>query len=322
MADKPIIVITQGDPCGIGPEVVTKALATGEIHPLCRPVVMGSAWAMEQAVKLVGAPLRVRRIESVAEGGENPGTIDVLDPGNLSPSDITVGQVSAACGRAVTEWRVEATRLVSSGEAQGIVMAPINSEAIQLAGVPRTGDGQQGYLFLINGPLRIVHFTDHIPYAQVRDEVKQEKLVPILQLIHDSLGKWGVPNPRIGVAGLNAHAMGAEDREEIAPAVQEAQRRGINAIGPVSPDTVFRQCIDGLYDVVLAMYHDQGHIAIKTYKFEGILSISLGRPFIGTSVAHGTAFDIAGKGIANPASILASIKTCATLASGKGFPKE
>lgn len=325
MDDKPVIAITMGDPCGIGPEVIAKALASGEIYPLCRPVVIGNAWAMAEAVKLVGtihaSPLQVRQVRSSEGTGEDPHTIDVLDSGNLSPSDITPGQPSAACGRAVAEWRSEARRLVTSGQAQACIMAPVNSDALKMAGVYEAGDTEQGYRFLITGPLRVVHLTDHISIRELPDAVKKEKVRAVLQLVHDSLERWGIPTPRIGVAGLNPHAVGKEEQEEIIPAIEEARKAGINAIGPVPPDTVFRQCAEGQYDVVLAMSHDQGHIAVKTYKFEGTASISLGRPYIQCGVAHGTAFDIVGKGIASPANMLEALKLAATLSAGKGFPK-
>lgn len=325
MPEKPSIAIMMGDPCGIGPEVVTKALMMEEVHSLCRPVVVGSAWAMEQAVKLVGgihgSSPQVRRVGSVERAGEDPTTIDVLDPENLDPQDITVGRVSAACGRAVAEWRAEARRLVTTGLVHGAVMAPVNSEALQLAGIQQGGDEEGTYNLLITGPLRVVHLTLHIPFSRVSEEIRKDKILAALDLIHRSLSMWGVAGPGIGVAGLNPHAMGREEQEEIVPAIQEAAKRGIKVSGPVPPDTVFRQGVEGLYDVVLAMYHDQGHIAVKTYKFAGTASTSLGRPYIQTSVAHGTAFDIAGRGIANYASILASIKLAASLAAGKGFPR-
>lgn len=321
MAEKPVIAIMIGDPCGIGPEVVVKALASGEIDPLCRPVLVGSAWAVEQAVKLVGAGATVRRTATVAGAGEDPATIDVLDAGHLAPADITVGHVSAACGRAVLEWQQETDRLVQTGQAQAAVMAPVNQEAITLAGGRGAADAQPMYLFLITGPLRIVHLTDHIPLSQVPAAITKENLLDVLKLVQTSLTQWGIPHPRIGVPSLNPHAVGTEEQEEIVPALQEAHRLGINAVGPVPADTIFRQCVEGDYDVVLALYHDQGHIAAKVYRFHGIAAIQLGRPFLRLSVAHGTAFDIAGKGIADPTSIREAIKIAASLAAGKGFPQ-
>ena len=321
MADKSAIAITIGDPAGIGPEVVTKALATGEVHQVCRPVLIGSAYAIQQAVDLVKAPLSVRKVESIDGAGADPKVIDIIDPGNLRDEDIKPGQVSAACGKAVSEWIKVAEGLVTSGKAIGTVMASINSDSFKAAGVRAGGGSDAGYLFLLNGPLKVVHLTDHLPVAEAVKEATKENILKLTYLLNDSLAKWGIPNARIGIAGVNPHCQGPEDLNEVVPAVEEARKNGVNITGPVPPDTVFRQGVDGIYDVVIAIFHDQGHVAMKTWKFEGIVSISLGRPYMGTSVAHGTAFDIVGKGIADHHAILNAMKLTATMGGGQGFPK-
>ncbi|HXG37068.1 MAG TPA: 4-hydroxythreonine-4-phosphate dehydrogenase PdxA [Dehalococcoidia bacterium] len=321
MQEKAAIGITIGDPAGIGPEVVTKALATGEVHELCRPVLIGNAWAIEQAVKLIGAPLTVRKVDSPDGAGTDTKVIDVIDPGNLRNEDIKLAQASAACGKAVSEWLKEAERLVTAGKVAGTVMAPINSDSLRMAGA-RAGNGaSQGYLFLLNGPLRVVHLTDHLPVREAYKLATKDNLLKLVDLLHKSLSEWGIPNARIGVAGVNPHAMGEEDDNELKPAVEEAKKRGIDIAGPIPPDTVFRHCVEGIYDVVIAIFHDQGHVAMKTWRFEGTVAISLGRPYIGTSVAHGTAFDIVGKGIADHTAILNAMKMTASLATGRGFPR-
>ncbi len=324
MANHPVIGIFMGDPAGIGPEVIAKSLATGEVHPLCVPVVIGSAYAMELAVKVIEAPLTVGTVASAAGAGRNPGRIDVLDPGNLKPEEIVTGQASAACGKATWEWRQLADRLLEAGEVQGVVSAPVNTDALRLAGLYKSYPGVADSRTLnINGPLRIVRFTDHVPARRVPDEVKKDELIKALEEMHQAFLRWGFTGLRIAVAGLNPHAMGEEEEREIAPAVQEAQRRGINAVGPLAPDTVFRRCADGEFDVVLAMTHDQANIAQKTRKLEGTVSIAdPSDPRIQINVSHGTAYDIAGKGIAHHESILAAIKLAANFGAGRGLPRD
>lgn len=322
MDAKPIIAIQMGDPAGIGPEVIAKALASGEVYPLCRPVVIGSTAAMEMAVKIAGAQLSVRTVDSVNRAGEDPNTIDVLDRGNLNPEELKLGQASAAHGRAMIEWRKHANELLATGQVQAVVNGPVNSESLRLAG------GGEAYQprdpqFSFNGPLRIAALTDHVTLRQAIEMVKRERVLETLELIHRTFEKYGIPNPRIGVAGLNPHAQGPEDQEEIAPAVEAARSRGINAIGPKPPDSVFYECAEGMYDVVLAMTHDQRNIAQKTRKLEGTVNASsiFQGDKISLGVSHGTAYNIVGKGIAKHDSMLAAIKTAATLATGKGFPR-
>lgn len=320
MQEKAAIAITIGDPAGIGPEVIVKALATGEVHQLCRPVLVGNAHAITQAVKLTKAPLTVRKVESTEGACTDPKVIDIIDPGNLRDEDVVPAQASATSGKAVSEWMQLSEKLVKEGKVVGTVMAPVNTDSFKLAGI-KMGGADQGYLFLLNGPLRVAHLTDHVPVREACDLATKESLLKLIYLLNDSLKNWGIPNARIGLSGLNPHAMGDEDTKELAPAVEEAKSKGVNIVGPIPPDTVFRQGADGLYDVVIAIFHDQGHVAMKTWRFEGTVALSLGRPFIGTSVAHGTAFDIVGKGIADHKAILNAMKLTATMGTGQGFPK-
>lgn len=321
MTKAPIVATMVGDPCGIGPEVVVKALASGEVPG--RTLLVGDARVVESAIALTKAPLSARKVESIEQARFEPGCLDVLDPGGLRPEDVTPGRVSAACGRAVTLWWEIATDLAKNGRVSAAVKAPVNSEAIRQAGgaTPEAVQSGQTYLFLITGPLRVVHLTDHIPLRQVLAQIKQEKILDLIRLTHDSLRRWGIAHPKIAVAGINPHAQGEEEQREIEPAVAQARASGVDAVGPVSPDSVFRQCTEGAYDCVLAHYHDQGHIAVKTWKFTGNCAIVLGAPYLRVSVAHGTAFDIAGKGIADPRSMVEAMKTAATLAAGQGFPR-
>ena len=331
---KLLIAITMGDPCGIGPEVIAKALASGEVHAICRPVVVGSSWSMEQAVKLIAASLQVKEVESPVEGDSSPGSVDVMDIHNLDPEDVTVGRVSPTCGKAAMEWVSRAAELALDGRVDAIATAPINKEAASLAGYTSIGHMElfqeisgapDVATMLMSGRLRVVHLTTHRSLRRACDYVTKDRIMAKLQLTHDSFDGWGIPNPRIGVAALNPHGsdgglLGDEEGREIAPAVEEARRNGIDAVGPVPADIVFHQAIQGDYDVALAMYHDQGHIPVKVHGFDLSITANLGLPFVRTSVDHGTAFDIAGKGLAHHLSMLEAIKAAVSLSLGRGLP--
>ena len=331
--DKPTIAITMGDPCGIGPEVIAKALASGKVHPMARPLVVGSAWCMEQAVKLTGAPLSVQEVESVQGTGTRPGVVDVVDPHNLDPEDVVVGHVTPSCGKAAMEWVTRAAELALAGEVDALATAPVNKEAVSLAGYKAIGHMEllqelsgapDVATMLMTGRLWVVHLTTHRSLRLACDYVTRDRILGKLRLTHDSFGKAGIPSPRIGVAALNPHGsdgglLGNEEADEIRPAVEEARKQGIDARGPVPADIVFHQAIQGDYDVVLAMYHDQGHIAVKVHGFEDSITANLGLPFVRTSVDHGTAFDIAGKGIAHHDSMLEAIRMAVSLSRGAGL---
>lgn len=215
-----------------------------------------------------------------------------------------------------------ATELARKQHVQAVVKAPVNSEAIR-RGVAAAQGGTQPdktFLFLITGPLRVVHLTDHIPLREVFAQLTRQSVLDLVRLTHESLQRWGVSQPRIGVAGINPHAYGHEEEHVIGPALAAARASGIDAQGPVSPDSVFRLCTEGQYDCVIAHYHDQGHIAVKTWRFEGNCALMLGEPFLRLSVAHGTAFDIAGRGVADHRSMASALRTAAALAAGRGFP--
>ncbi len=335
MADvqKPAIAITMGDPCGIGPEVVAKALADPRVYAACRPLVVGHGHAMERAVELAGLSLRVNRRDDPAAAGLDPAVVDVLDIHNLNPESITVGRVSPECGRAAMEWVARAGELAMAGTVSALATAPLNKEAASLAGYKSIGHMellqeltgcQTVATMLMAKNLRVVHLTTHRSLRLACDYVKKEWILEYLRLTHDSFVKWGFDRPRIAAAALNPHGsdgglLGNEEAEEIAPAVAAARERGIEAIGPVPADIVFHQAIQGRYDVVLAMFHDQGHIPVKVYGFEESITANLGLPFVRTSVDHGTAFDIAGQGIASHTSMLEAIRLAVALAKGNGL---
>ena len=330
---KPAIAITMGDPCGIGPEVVVKALTDPRVYAACRPVVIGSAYAMQQAVKVAGQPLAVRETADPTAAGQDPAVVEVVDIHNLNPEDITVGQLSVPCGKAAMEWVTKAGQLALAGVVDGIATAPLNKEAASLAGFQSIGHTEllqelAGIktiaTMLLSKNLRVVHLTTHRSLRIACDYVKKERILEFLQLTHDSFVRWGFPQPRLAAAGLNPHnsdggLLGNEEAEEIAPAVAAARERGIDVVGPIPADSVFHQAIQGRYDAVLAMFHDQGHIPVKVYGFEESVTANLGLPFVRTSVDHGTAFDIAGQGLAQHISMLESIRLAVALAQGNGL---
>ncbi len=320
MNAEPIVATTIGDPCGIGPEVVIKALASGGVPG--RNLLIGDARVVERTIAMTQSRLSFRAIDTFEQAQFQPGCVDVLDPGTLKPEDVTPGVLSAACGRATVKWWEIATGLAHANKVAGIVKGPIHSEAQRLGGgsEDKSSDPGKTYLFLITGPLRIVHLTDHLTLREMLDWVRMQNVLNLIRRTNEALKRWGIASPRIGVAGLNPHCYGPEDTQEIAPAVEKAVSEGINASGPVSPDSVFRRCIEGHYDCVVAHYHDQGHIPVKTWRFNGNCALVLGEPHLRMSVAHGTAFDIAGKGIADHQSMTAAIKTVQMLAAGRGFP--
>ncbi len=330
---KPGIAITMGDPCGIGPEVVAKALADPRVYASCRPIVVGSGYAMEQAVALTGVPLRVGCPEDPAVAGQDSAVIDVVDIGNLNPEDITVGEINPACGKAAMEWVTRAGELAAASVVDGLATAPLNKEAAGLAGYKSIGHMEllqeltgtrTVATMLMARNLRVVHLTTHRSLRVACDYVKKDRILDYLRLTHESFVKFGFSQPRIAAAALNPHGsdgglLGNEEAEEISPAVDAARAEGINAFGPIPADIVFHHAAEDRYDAVLAMYHDQGHIPVKVYGFEESITANLGLPFVRTSVDHGTAFDIAGQGIASPASMLESIRLAVALVKGDGL---
>ncbi len=335
MAKLPVVAVTIGDPCGIGPEVVAKALAQQEVRDLCIPLVVGSTAVMRQALALVRSPLRIREVTDAKDADPSPESMSILDPHNLNVEAVVPGRVSAAAGKASMEWVELAVRLCLNGAVQAMATAPVNKEAASAAGYKEIGHTEllqsmtgatNVATMLMAGGLRVVHLTTHRSLRRACDAVTRENVLAKIRLTHDYFRQHGFPSPRIGVAALNPHAsdgglLGDEEATAIGPAVAEARAGGIDATGPVPADSVFHQAINGKYDAVLCMYHDQGHIPIKVYGFERSVSVNLGLPLVRTSVDHGTAFDIAGQGVAQAVSMAEAIKLAAYLASGRGLPR-
>jgi 4-hydroxythreonine-4-phosphate dehydrogenase len=329
---RPVLAVTMGDASGIGPETAVKALAEEHVYAVAKPVVLGTNWVLEDAVKLTGVPLTVRPITTIAEARSEHGTIDVLEFDNLRRDEVVVGQVSAGCGRAAVEYIEEAARLAISGAVEAVVTCPINKEAVHAAGfhddighqeiLARVAGSKQMATLLMTEGLRVLHLSTHKSLIEAARFVTKENVLTKLHLAQDCISRWGMKRPRIAVAGLNPHGgeggmLGREEIDEIAPAVEAARDAGIDARGPFPADSVFYRAIAGEFDIVLALYHDQGHIAIKVHNFEDSVTANLGLPFVRTSVDHGTAFDIAGKGIANHRSLVRAIETAITLVTGR-----
>ena len=328
MDSRPIIAITMGDAAGVGPEIVVKALALEEMYALCRPLVVGDASVLARARQMLGLRVDLHPIAEVGSGRFEPGSIDVLDLANIDLARLKVGEVSSMAGKAAVEYVLKAGELALASEVQGIATAPLNKEAMQLGGYDYIGHTEiladltgasRCTTMLISGSLRVVHVTRHLPLRQVAESITREHVLETILLTAEGLSAMGVVEPRLGVAALNPHGgegglLGREEIEEIGPAVEAAQARGIDARGPYPADSIFFRAIAGEFDVVVAMYHDQGHIPVKTHGFESSVTVTLGLPIVRTSVDHGTAFDIAWQGIANSRSLVEAIKLATEMA--------
>jgi len=328
---RPIVGITMGDPAGVGPEVTAKALSNKEIYDICKPIVIGDAGVMTRALDIVKVKLKVNPVQKVAKAKFTYGTIDVLDLKNVDLSKLQIGMVQAMAGKASLEYIHKAVDLALEGEIHAIATVSINKEAIHLAGSKHPGHTEilaeltatkDFTMMLAAENLRVFHVTIHEPLRRAVDLIKKDSVLETIKLAQGALQSMGIEKPKIAVAGLNPHAsdggiFGHEEAQEIAPAVQAAKAMGINAVGPIPPDTVFLRAYQGEFDGVVAMYHDQGHIPLKLVGFKSGINVTIGLPIIRTSVDHGTAFDIAGKGIADPTSLMESIKMAATMARVK-----
>jgi 4-hydroxythreonine-4-phosphate dehydrogenase len=313
-----------GDPTGVGPEIVAKVFAEPAPH---RAVVVGDVTMMRRAVDLLGVPLRVNPVAGPAEARFEPGTVDVVAATEL-PADLPYGVVDARGGGAAYEYVRRAVELALADEVHAVATAPLNKEAMHLAGHRYPGHtevlaeltGTSDYaMMLVTDELRVIHVSTHVALEEAIRRVQPERELTVIRLADRSLKLLGVEHPRVAVAGLNPHAgeaglFGTQDRDAIAPAVEAAQAEGIDASGPWPPDTVFMQARQGRFDIVVVQYHDQGHIPIKLMGFDTGVNVTVGLPFFRTSVDHGTAFDIAGTGRADHASMRAAIDLAASLA--------
>ena len=324
---KPILGVTMGDPTGAGPEIVAKALLSDEIRGLSRAVVIGDAAVMHAALEIVQIPAKVRVIKNVGEAQFADGVIEVIDLRNVNMGSLVRGRVEPMGGKAAFEYVEMATRLALAKKIDAIVTAPLNKEALNKAGYPYSGHSEilahlcgvsDVVMMLVARNMRIAHVTTHVSLRQACDLVTRDRVLRVLKLTNEGVQRMGIDEPRLVVAGLNPHAgegglFGNEEKEQILPAIESARALGLNVAGVLPPDTVFLRALRGEFDAVVAMYHDQGHIPMKMVAFDEAVNVTLGLPIIRTSVDHGTVFGKAGKGTANPRSMIESIKLAAII---------
>ena len=315
---KPLLAITMGDPAGVGAEIVVKAyneLGSGGATIF----VIGSADCLRQAMQQTGCQHRIKVIESPEDIVDSLQAIQVLEPVSFDASSLVVGQVAASCGEAAVRYFETAVTLCLDARIQGVVTCPINKEAVHTAGfhgdighqeiLSRMTQAELTATMLMTTGLKVAHLSTHKSLAEAVAYVKQAVLVEKLRLTVESLENWGISSPRVAVAALNPHGgeggmLGREEIEEITPAIATCQSLGLDVRGPFPADSIFYRAINGEFDAVLALYHDQGHIAIKVHNFEESITATMGIPFIRTSVDHGTAFDIAGQNRADAGGLI------------------
>ncbi|MCA9876904.1 MAG: 4-hydroxythreonine-4-phosphate dehydrogenase PdxA, partial [Thermomicrobiales bacterium] len=303
---RPRLAITLGDPAGIGPEVVLKTLTHDEVYAQAEPLVIGDRRVLQRTIDDLGLPLTLRVITDVADATFAPGVVAVLDLANADPASFPVGEESAVAGAAAVDYVFRACDLAMAGEVDAIVTAPLNKAAMHLAGYAYAGhtelltertNAPRVSMLLIGPGLRVVHVSTHVALSEAIARVTPQRVDEVIQLAYNACRSLGIAEPRIAVAGLNPHAsegglFGNQEAESIVPAIAAARARGLNVSDPQPPDTVFLRATKGHYDIVVAQYHDQGHIPMKLLAFDSGVNVSYGLPVIRTSVDHGTAFDI------------------------------
>lgn len=324
----PIIAITMGDAAGVGPEIITRALAEDSLYARCRPLVIGDAARLRRAVQITGTNLAINPITDPQAGRYTHGHIDCIDIAVI-PDDLPFGQVSAAAGEGAYRFVEKATELALAGQVQAVCTAPLNKAALRAAGHAYPGhtemlaaltDTPEVSMMLTAPRLRVIHVTTHIGLIDAVAKIEPGLVERTIRRGHAALRKAGIEQPRIAVCGINPHAgenglFGhGEEADKIVPAVEAVQRDGIDAAGPLPADTLFYRAVRGDFDLVVAMYHDQGHGPVKVLGLEAGVNITIGLPVIRTSVDHGTAFDIAGSGQADHASLLEALRQAIELA--------
>ncbi|MCK4400885.1 4-hydroxythreonine-4-phosphate dehydrogenase PdxA [bacterium] len=331
--DKPIVGLAMGDAAGIGPELIIKALKQPKTTENLDAMVIGDAKIMRKAVKLLKSSMTIETCQSCEDANFSAGVINVIDLNNLPTEVYATGKVEAAAGKAAVEYIEKAVQMALDRQVDAIATAPVNKEAMHLAGYDFAGvtellgrltDCKKFSLVVVLGPIRLFWVTNHVSLRKALDGVTKEAVLKKIHTVNEALTDFGIDKGSIAVTALNPHggeggAMGAEEIKEIIPAINIAQEEGINVLGPFPADTIFLQGRKGKFDAILAMYHDQGNIAAKLMDFGAGVTVVAGLPIIRTSVAHGTAFDIAGKGIAAPDTYIAAIKKAGEIAVKRGF---
>jgi 4-hydroxythreonine-4-phosphate dehydrogenase len=324
----PTIAITMGDAAGIGPEIIMKALARLEARALCRPLVIGDARRLALAGRIVRSQLRIVSRAAPTEARYAPGTLECIDLA-LIPDDLPFGATSAVAGEAAFRFIERAVRIVEAGDARAICTAPLSKEALHAAGHRYPGHTEllaaltntpEVSMMLVAPKLRVIHVTTHMGLLDAIERIDAPLVERVIARAHETLARAGIERPRIGVCGINPHAgenglFGrGEEAAKIEPAIRNARERGWDVKGPLPADTLFYLAARGDYDIVVAMYHDQGHGPIKVLGLEAGVNITVGLPVVRTSVDHGTAFDIAGKGVADERSLVDALRQAASLA--------
>ncbi len=325
--NKPIIGLTMGDAAGIGPEVITMALLDKRVLNICRPLVIGNTDIIRQALQSINRTARLRKITEIGEAVFRRDTMEIIDLDNLDSDLIKRGEISPLAGKAAFEYLQYAVSMDLKKDIGAVVTAPLNKEALNRAGYHYPGHTEilaelcgvkQVCMMLVVGYLRVAHISWHLSLREACSFLSKERILTTLKLGLEAVGRMGIGEPRVAVAGLNPHAgegglLGKEEIIHIIPAIKEARYQGIDVTGPIPPDTLFYRAEKGEFDLIIAMYHDQGHIPLKLFGFLKGVNITLGLPIIRTSVVHGTAFDKAGKGTASPESLIKAIELAVQL---------
>jgi 4-hydroxythreonine-4-phosphate dehydrogenase len=326
----PILGITMGDAAGVGPEIIDKALAKKEFYNIARPIVIGDTSVIEDALKVAKVKVNINSVKDISEAKYEHGTIEVIDLKNIQLSELKMGQVQAMAGKASVKYVEKAIEMALENKIDAIVTAPLNKEAMNLAGYDYAGHTEilahltktKDYaMMLVAGQLRVIHVTTHVSMRDACELIKKERVLTTIRLTDEVTKKMGVEAPKIAVSGFNPHAgesglFGKEEIDEITPAIESAKKNNMNVIGPMPPDTVFLRASRGEYDAVVAMYHDQGHIPVKMLGFESGINVTIGLPIIRTSVDHGTAYRRAGLrlGTGDPTSLEEAMKLAVQMA--------
>ena len=318
---KALIAVPIGDPAGIGPEIVAKSVATKKVFEQARVIAVGDKKVMENAIKIVDTNLKINVINDPEEGVFEENILNLIDLDNIDMDKFELGKISGMCGKAAYEYIEKSIQLANSGKVDAVATTPINKESLKAGNIPYIGHTEifgaltntadPLTMFEVNG-MRVFFLSRHVSLRQACDMVKKDRIIDYVKRCMEALKKLGVTEGTMAIAGLNPHCgehglFGYEEVNEIMPAIDELQKEGYNVVGPIGADSVFHQALQGRFNSVLSLYHDQGHIATKTLDFNRTIAITGGMPILRTSVDHGTAFDIAGKGEASSVSMIEAI---------------
>lgn len=328
----PIIGITMGDPTGIGPEIIVKALSMEELFRVCRPIVFGDRGILLKTIEMEGLPIKIEVVEEIPGEGYHPQKIFLLSLSQLDVATLRFGKPDRKCGEAMVRYIEEAVKWVRSGRLDAITTCPINKQAINMAGHPFSGHTEllahlvqvpSVAMMFLGSRWKVVLVTTHLSIKEVPTWITRKRVLSTIRMAGEGLKIYfGISHPRIAVLGLNPHCgeeglFGEEEREEIIPAIQEVRSQGLEVEGPFPSDSFFNISARYSFDVVIAMYHDQGLIPIKMFDFKEAVNFTLGLPFIRTSVGHGTAYDIAGKGLADQTNLVKAVAMASKLSKLK-----